>query len=48
MQWLLVSEKQTSKFNKIYRIFQKTFLPALKDAFAEQYTNFYNKRGSLN
>jgi hypothetical protein len=46
MQWLL-PQKPVSKFNKIYRIFRKTFLPfAPKDA-AELYTNFY-KRGSLN
>jgi starch synthase len=39
---VIIAQKPVSKFNKIYRIFRKTFLPfAPKDAFAELYTNFY-------
>jgi starch synthase len=38
---VIVPQKTCSKFNKIYRIFRKTFYLSPKDAFAELYTNFY-------
>jgi hypothetical protein len=42
---VIIASDSLSKFNKIYRIFRKTFFTFRpKDEFAEAYTNFIKKR----
>jgi starch synthase len=41
---VIIASDSLSKFNKIYRIFRKTFYLVPKDEFAEAYTNFIKKR----